>query len=128
MTYRFVIPISPISKKNSRPIFRNKKTGKVFLGKNKRLNEYEKALHLILNSQKNIFKITQPLSKKLRSDFTFEMKNTLRLDADNAMQGIFDSLQECQIIENDKLFKAGSWNIIENTGQPDRVIVIISEL
>lgn len=126
MTYRFVLPVSPISKKNNRPIYKNRKTGIAFLGKNKRLSDFENVLHLLITSQKNRYGIQQPLDNFLKIDFRFEMKKTLRLDADNAMQGVLDALQESGVILNDNQFKSGSWLVVENTGNPDKIIVEIS--
>lgn len=128
MVYRFVIDLAPKSKKNSRPIFRNKKTGKVFIGKSSKLTEYENAVLLILTSQKNRYGLAQPLECKCRLDLVFEMKTTLRLDADNAILGVSDALQAAGVILNDKLFKRGSWDTVEETGKPDRIIAVVTPI
>ena len=125
-TLVFNLPIVPRSKKNSRNIFCNKKTGKWFPGKSKTLREYENALDLLIMAQKNTQGLREPISTPCHIAMRFETKGVMRLDGDNAMQGVWDAMQKCGVVVNDKLFKTWSGEIVENTGLPDTINVRIS--
>lgn len=126
--YRFRIELTPKSKKNSRPIYRNAKTGKTFLGKDKSLVEYEKACHLILTSQKNVQGIKSPITGKLRVKYIFEFKGKCRADGDNLQVGANDVLQAAHIFENDKQIKEAHWIIREDTGRLDQTLIEIEQI
>jgi Holliday junction resolvase RusA-like endonuclease len=121
--YRFNIPLTARSKTNHRPIFRNKKTGKVFLGKSKVLAEYEKNALLFLNAQRSKMGLREPLSGNMCAVFVFEFKGKCMADGDNLVKGIQDLAAEAQIIANDKLLKHVEFYIEENTGRADRTLL-----
>jgi Holliday junction resolvase RusA-like endonuclease len=117
--YTFELPFRLKSKKNSRPIFVNKKTGKHFLGKSKEFTQFEKDSAFILNAQKNKQGIKNPLSGDLKIiSLKFEFKGAQRSDLDNMLTSILDLLQDCGVIENDKQFKLiqNIW-VIPNAGR-----------
>lgn len=104
--YKFEIQGKLVSKKNARPIFRNKKTGKVFLGKSDRLKEFEERCQLILTAQKNRYGLKEPISYPLQVNYLrIEIEGAQRQDLDNILTSIFDAMQDCGIIKNDKQFR-----------------------
>lgn len=126
MNYRFEIPFRLKSKKNNRPIFKNKKTGRVFLGKSREFAQFEQEMNLVLRAQKNKQGIATPLTGDLcLSLMRVEFKGAQRSDLDNIMASIFDSLQDAAIIENDKQFKLlqNIW-VIPNAGRDHTTIEI----
>jgi Holliday junction resolvase RusA-like endonuclease len=133
MKFVFSIPVLARSKKNSRPIYTNKKTGRPFLGKSDNLTDYEQTCAILLNIQKNKLGIRKPLEGPLRVDYLFEFKGEAKVDFDNAITGITDVLQapgpkdkfKVGIIQNDKQIKKGSFEIRENTGLIDRITIEI---
>lgn len=124
---RFVIELTPKVKKNSRPIFRNKKTGKVFLGKDKSLLEYERSAGLILASQWATSGLTT-LSGRLEARFRFEFEKGCRADLDNLTTMVMDLLVSARIIEDDSLIEHTEAWIIKETGKPDRTIVDVRQI
>ena len=104
--YVFELPFRLKSKKNNRPIFKNKKTGKYFLGKSAGFTDFENEMMLVLVSQKNRQGIAKPLSGDLCvRQIRFEFKGAQRSDLDNMLTSLLDGLQDAGIIENDKQFK-----------------------
>lgn len=128
MKYQFTIPLTPRIKKNSRPIFKNKKTGKHFLGKSTGLQEYEENCTIILQAQKNSKGIREPLQGKLRAFFQFEFGGCCRADFDNLIGTASDVLQRSGIIANDKQIKKGGWYVKEHTGGQDQTLIEIEIL
>lgn len=124
MVYRFILPFASVSKKNSRPIFKNKKTGRPFLGKSKRLEQFEESALLFLTTQKNAQGLKEPISVPCCLRATFWFKDKRMRDADNQLNTIKDSLQAAGVIKNDYLFTIGSWEM--KFGMPqDKVDVSI---
>ncbi|MBA3756272.1 MAG: RusA family crossover junction endodeoxyribonuclease, partial [Nitrosomonas sp.] len=97
---------------NSRPIFKNKKTGRPFLGKSADLRECENTLLRELRERAAQHGILKPLSHRLHALFIFgfppEHFYTKRLtenrrlgDCSNLSQIVEDSLQKAGIIADD---------------------------
>ena len=86
----------PISKKNSKQIFTNKRTGKSFISSSSSYKQFEKDALWELKSYKQ--KHTGPV----HAEYTFKMKGKLTLDLDNAIASINDVLQKAGIIDDDK--------------------------
>lgn len=120
---QFEIPLTPRQKNNSRPIFKNKKTGKMFIGKSKTLSEYEKNAGLILNAAKARSGINAPLSGQICAVFIFEFSGVCRSDGDNLTKCAQDLAATAGIIENDRFLKHVEFEIIEHTGAPDKTIM-----
>jgi len=126
MFYTFELPFRLKSKKNNRPIFKNKKTGRYFLGKSQKFTAFEEESGFILNAQKNRQGISKPLSGDLKIiQMRFEFKGAQRSDLDNMLTSMLDLLQDSGIIENDKQFKLiqNVW-VIPNAGRDHTMIQI----
>jgi len=100
------------SKKNSRPIFFNRKTGKRFLGKDLALSQAEDTLVSTLRQKARAQGITEPIGYDLHVRFLFFFDNYFtKSNARNKKIGdlsnlyLFpeDCLQKASIIENDSL-------------------------
>lgn len=100
--FSFAIPIPIQSKKNSRPIYTNAKTGKPFLGKSKKFKDFEKELLFFLTAGKNTQGIRQPITTPVALEITMQFKSIRRIDLDNALAALFDGLQQAKIIANDR--------------------------
>jgi len=111
------IPMRPRGKKNSRPIFLNKKTKRPFLGKDSGQHAYEKQMicHFleVVNKTKDL-----PLRGKIRAEYFLFFNKKSRSDLDNVIAMINDCAQSSGLIENDKDVKLISRaEIFENTGE-----------
>jgi Holliday junction resolvase RusA-like endonuclease len=123
-SYRFVVELTPVSKKNSRPIFRNRKTGKTFLGKDDKLKQYENNAQLLLQAQCGVANLRKPLSGYLCAHFTFSFKEKCPMDGDNMLGAAQDVASSAGIIIDDKCLKHVELEVVENTGVPDRTIML----
>lgn len=106
---KFEVP-KHIVKKNRRPVFRNKRTGRAFIGKSSELKNAESYLLLQLQSLRNNHKITKPLNGALWCVLLFKYKDFYTArgtvsrhvgDLSNLLELPADCLQEAGIIEND---------------------------
>jgi len=91
---KFIIPLQPISKKNSQQIFINKQTGKPFVYPSKKYKEYEQAAAWFI--PKN-YHIDKPVNIKC----LFYMKNRQKCDLVNMLQAIDDILVRCGFLADD---------------------------
>jgi len=124
MIFRFKIPLKPKQKKNSRPIFVNKKTGKPFIGKDSSLRKYEEDCLLILTAQKNVLGLRDPITVPVRMKYIFEFIAECPADGDNLETGTNDVIQSAKILKNDKQIKEAHWIIQEHTGREQTLIEI----
>ena len=118
----FTIDLAARSKKNHRPIFKNARTGKVFLGKDAGLVQYEKDCHLILTAQKNRLGMKEPLSGRLHCECVFEFKGKNRADLDNLTTMAWDVCVSAGIIADDFLIKSCKMEVRYDTGK-DRTLI-----
>lgn len=97
--FKFCLLLRPEVKKNRRPIFKNKKTGKSFLGKSENLLNYENDAAILLHIQKpHGFKtIEYPIEVSLR----FFYSDKRKADLDNLISTALDCLQKAKVIKND---------------------------
>ncbi|HEX9061586.1 MAG TPA: RusA family crossover junction endodeoxyribonuclease [Clostridia bacterium] len=102
--YKFIIHTEPKTKKNSRPIYRNKATGKTFLGKSKDLVNAETITCNALKEQKQVLGITEPLKGKLFSHLVFYKSTKRRCDMSNLVELANDCMQSTEVIGNDDQF------------------------
>lgn len=102
------------SKKNSKQIFVNRKTGGRFITSSRAWKNFENGAIWELKSQ---FKKRNPYKGDLYIDYTFLMKGKGATDVDNLMSGVNDLLQKAGVIEDDKNILSGSFRKI--VGQPE---------
>lgn len=91
---KFVIPLQPISKKNSQQIFTNRTTGKPFIMPSQKYKDYEAAAAWFI--PKNI-RINEPVNVKC----LFFMKNRQKCDLTNMLEAIDDILVKCGLLADD---------------------------
>lgn len=91
---KFVIPLQPISKKNSQQIFVNRKTNKPFIMPSQKYKEYESAASWFI--PKNIC-IDEPVNIKC----LFFMKNRKKCDLTNMLEAIDDIMVKCGLLADD---------------------------
>lgn len=91
---KFIIPLQPISKKNSQQIFINSKTGKPFIAPSKKYKEYENAASWFI--PKRIY-IDEPVNVKC----LFFMKNRQKCDLTNMLEAIDDVMVRAGLLADD---------------------------
>ena len=92
-------------KKNSRSIFRNFRTGRVFLGKSERLSPAEvDALEELINQRPSTLHL--PIEYPVAIKCLFYRGDHRAVDLDNLFAFPFDMLQQARIIENDVLVRS----------------------
>lgn len=91
---KFIIPLQPISKKNSQQIFLNSKTGKPFIAPSKKYKEYESAAGWFIPRH---IHINEPVNVKC----LFYMKNRQKCDLTNMLEAIDDVLVKCGLLADD---------------------------
>ena len=134
MKYIFDVPVLVRSKKNHRPIYINRKTGKPFLGKGDALQDFEETCAILLNIQKNKLGIREPLKGSLRVNYLFEFKGNTAGDVDNFMASVNDVMEagkgkfKVGIFQNDSQIEEGSFKIRRNTGLIDRIVIEIEPI
>jgi Holliday junction resolvase RusA-like endonuclease len=92
--YRFIIPIPPVTKKNSSNIFFNKATGKRFITPSDRYKQYEKDFLLLCP---NIPIIDYPISLKA----LYYMPTHKKVDLINLHSALHDCLVKKNVLLDD---------------------------
>lgn len=96
---KIIIPLCPVTKKNSQRIFVNRKTQRPFISPSEKFREYEKAASRYLTG----YKVDEfPVNVKL----LFYMPNKRKCDLTNLMEAIDDVLVKTGVLPDD------SYNII----------------
>lgn len=118
----------PASKKNSKQMFRNSRTGKMFTSSSKAFKRFQNdALSQILH---DVYRATYAgwnSAGLFDICYVFYQKGKLSQDADNAMATINDVLQQALVIEDDKNILSGSFSIVR--GAPDwKTEIVITRL
>jgi len=129
MKYRFEIPVRPTTKKNGRPIFKNKKTGKHFLGKTKAKREYEEGAIKILKGQLAESGLKEPLTGRIRATLYFDFTRVCMADMDNLMNMAYDCAEKAGILSNDRLVKQARIKIRDDgEALVDRTVMIFEPI
>jgi len=89
-----------ISKKNSKRMMRNRRTGKMFPVSSTAYVKFKR------NALKQIDEIDTRFDKPVHIDYLFCTKGKQKIDIDNAMASINDILEDAQILQNDSLIKS----------------------
>lgn len=109
----------PASKKNSKQMFRNSRTGKMFTSPSKAFKRFQYgALPQIM--------LPSGWDKTGTFDicYTFHRKGKLSQDVDNAMASINDVLQVANVIDDDKNILSGSFAVIRECSDWKTELVI----
>lgn len=96
MTYRYIIPCAPITKKNSQQIVFNRKTGKRFIRQSDQYNDYENVASYYLQP-----KPPNPIDYPVTVKCTFYMPTHRRVDTANLNAAIHDILVKYGILADD---------------------------
>lgn len=96
MTYRYLIPGAPRSKKNSPRIVTNHKTGKPFILPSKKYSDFEATVSYFLQP-----KPKKPIDYPVTVRCLFYMPTRRRVDKSNLEAAIHDILTKYDIIEDD---------------------------
>lgn len=96
MTYKYLIPSSPVSKKNSQRIATNRKTGKPFILQSQKYNEFEATASYFLQP-----KPKKPIDYPVTVRCIFYMPTRRKVDKSNLEEAIHDILTKYDIIADD---------------------------
>lgn len=96
MTYTYMIPGPPITKKNHQMIRVNRKTGKPFVGQSKRYVDYESTASYFL-----LPKPPSPIDYPVTVKCTYYMPTRRRVDMTNLMAATHDILTAYHILADD---------------------------
>ena len=96
MTYRYLIPGNPVSKKNSQRIVTNKATGKPRIIQSKVYNDFETAASYFLQP-----KPKKPIDYPVTVRCIFYMQTRRKVDKSNLEAAIHDILTKYGIIDDD---------------------------
>ena len=96
MTYKYLIPEIPRSKKNSQQICVNRKTGRRFVRQSEQYNDFETASAYFLQP-----KPKKPIDSPVTVRCIFYMPTRRRVDKSNLEAAIHDILTKYDIIEDD---------------------------
>lgn len=91
---KFVIPLQPISKKNSQQIFINSRTGKPFIAPSKKYKDYEAAAAWFVPKHVRI-------NERVNVQCLFYMKNRQKCDLTNMLEAIDDILVKVGLLADD---------------------------
>ena len=95
MTERYVIPLAPVTKKNSQTIAINRKTGKPFVLPSKKYQEYEYAVGHFLKAG------TDARQYPVNVKCLFYMPTRRRVDLTNLLEAIDDILTRYGVVPDD---------------------------
>lgn len=95
MTERYVIPLAPVTKKNSQTIAVNRKTGKPFVLPSKKYKEYEQAAGYFLKAG------TDARQYPVNVKCLFYMPTRRRVDLTNLLEAIDDILTRYGVVPDD---------------------------
>ncbi len=93
---KFVIPLPPVTKKNSQQILTNSKTGRPFIMPSKKYKEYEKTAAKFL-APRPLRAFECPLNVKC----LFYLPTRRRTDLTNLLEAVDDLLVYCNIVADD---------------------------
>lgn len=93
----FVIPLPPITKKNSMRIMQNRKTGKPFVGQSRQYTQYEEACSYFLKWPRGWTPVTTPVNVKC----LFYMPTRRNVDGLNLCAAVDDILVKYGILKDD---------------------------
>lgn len=95
IVYQAIIPMNPITKKNSQKIITNRKTGKPMIVQSAAYSQYEKDCGYFLK------RVKQPIDYPIMIEYQFYRKNAIRCDISNLIAAVDDILVHWSIIKDD---------------------------
>jgi len=102
MNERIFIPCNVISSKNSKNIFRNRKTGSVFISSSSQTKKYISETKLDWVTNRNIFlELIADMEKPLKIEFQFIRKDRRKFDFVNMLQLPLDCMVKYEWIPDD---------------------------
>ena len=125
MILDFMIPLPPITKKNSQQILINKKTGKPFIMPSKKYKEYERAAMTYMP------KTAKPIDYPVNIRAYFFMPTKRKCDLTNLLEALDDIMVRAGVIADDHYGIVaghdGSRVFTGTRGEP-RTFVVIEEI
>lgn len=118
---QFIIPLPPITKKNSQQILRNSKTGKSFIAPSKQYQQYEAAASWYVKP------VREPISTPCNIQALFYMPTNRRVDLVNLQEALLDVLVHCGVIADDNSAVVSSMDgsrVLYDKGNPRTEITI----
>ena len=94
--FKIVIPLNPITKKNSSQIIMNKKTGKPFIIPSKQFKRYESECGLFLARYRNL-----NIDIRVNVKCIYYMKKRYKVDLNNLLESTTDVLVHYGVLEDD---------------------------
>jgi len=107
------------SKKNSKRIFINQRTGKPIVKSSEAYENFEQMALWQLKSCRARFDCP------VRVNYVFELQGKQDIDADNAMASVNDVLQMAGVLVNDKSIVAGSFEKIAGCAEHKTLLEIV---
>lgn len=96
MTYRYLIPTAPRTKKNSQELRKNRKTGKYFIGQSEAYEDYENYASYFLRP-----KPRKPIDYPVTVRCVFYMPTRRRVDKSNLEASVHDILVKFGVLADD---------------------------
>ena len=93
---KYIVKLTPVSKKNSQQIYQNKKTGKPFIVPSRQYKEYEQKAAWFLTP-----KPPRPIDYPVNVKCLFYMPTRRRVDGLNLMEAVDDILVKAGVLEDD---------------------------
>lgn len=124
----FVLPLTPVTKKNSQSILINRKTGKPFVMPSKVYKEYQHDAGVYLNTQKVL--PVDPKDYPVNIKAFFYMPTRRRVDLTNLLEALDDVLVNYDIIADDdyKHVAGHDGSRVSYDKENPRTVVIIEPL
>ena len=94
--YEYVIPVAPVTKKNSQQILINHKTGKPFIAQSAKYIDYETAASYFLRP-----KPKQPIDYPVNVQCVFYMPTRRKVDTANLISAVHDILVKFDVLSDD---------------------------
>ena len=92
---KIIIPLPPITKKNSQRIVQNRRTGRTMVIPSQQYKKYEK------DCEKLIQRLTEPICEPRNVQMVYYMPTRRKVDLVNLQEATLDILVHCGILDDD---------------------------
>lgn len=113
------------SKKNSKQLFKNKSTGKMFISTSDLFKKWALFAACHINRAKSKDTIDYPCNLSVKAYYS-NKKN--QQDLDNVITSVCDVLENCQVIKNDNLFYSYDGSIKVYDSEQEFITIEITRL